>query len=474
MTETPTGPAAPELEPAASARIRSGHTRLDQILEGGLPAGGLTILGGAPGSGKTILAQQYAFHNATPEHPALYLSTVSEPLEKMLRYGEQLDFFDADVIGGAVRYHDLGGALQERGLQGVLDEIVELIKDVVPGIIVIDSFKALSVYAEHPVVFRRFLHDLAGWLSAYPASTFWVGEYDEDEISQAPEFAVADAILQLGKLRTATRDLRALTVLKLRGSGYLPGLHAYRVTSAGLDVYPRLADVGDPSNYANVHERQSSGVQALDEMLEEGYWIGSSTLCAGPSGAGKTLMGLHFIFRGAARGERGIIATLQENPTQLTRIASGFGWTLDASGVDVMYRSPVDVHIDQWVYDLLDAIERTGATRVLIDSLTDLQFASADDIRFREFMYSLTQRCARHGISLFMTTEIPDLFNVNALSQFGVSHLSDNIVLLQYVESEERGIERAITVLKTRASAHRPEVRRFQITADGVVLSDDG
>ena len=79
-----------------------------------------------------------------------------------------------------------------------------------------------------------------------------------------------------------------------------------------------------------------------------------------------------------------------------------------------MYRSPVDIYIDEWVYDLLETVERTGARRVLIDSLTDLQFASPDEIRFREYMYSLVQRLSRQGVSVFMTSELPDLFHVEA------------------------------------------------------------
>ena len=150
-----------------------------------------------------------------------------------------------------------------------------------------------------------------------------------------------------------------LEVLKLRGSGYLSGQHSYRISAAGLSVFPRLADTVDSSSYDLGAERLSTGIDALDEMLTDGYWPGSSTLCAGPSGIGKTLMGLHFIVAGAAVGEHGIIASLQENPTQLTRVAQAFGWTLDDS-VTMMYRSPVDLYVDEWIYELLDTIDRLG------------------------------------------------------------------------------------------------------------------
>ena len=154
---------------------------------------------------------------------------------------------------------------------------------------------------------------------------------------------------------------------------------------------------------------------------------------------------------------------------QLERIVRSFGWALHEPAIELMYRSPVDVYIDEWVYELLETVERVGARRVLIDSLSDLQFAAPDPTRFREYMYSLSQRLSRQGISLFMTSELPDLFRVGRLSEFGVSHLSDNVVLLQYVR-DSAGVRRALTVLKTRASHHQPEIREFTITADGIVL----
>ena len=155
-------------------------------------------------------------------------------------------------------------------------------------------------------------------------------------------------------------------------------------------------------------ERISSGIDALDEMLSEGYWPGASTLIAGPSGCGKTLLGLHFIFGGARDGEPGLIATLQENPSQLERVVRSFDWSLEEDAVEVMYRSPVDIYIDQWFYELLERVERGRVRRVLIDSLDDLGFTTQDEVRFREYMYSLVQRCARNQVSLMMTLEVPD------------------------------------------------------------------
>ena len=198
---------------------------------------------GRPGSGKTILCQQFMFARATEERPAVYLSTVSEPFEKILRYAQTLSFFDRDAIGRSIFYEDLGPAVAgEGGLTAVTERIAALIKERRPGIIAIDSFKALAAFADDAREFRRFLHDLAALLTAFPATCFWIGEYSEDESRTAPEFAVADGIISLATERVNERTLRLIEVTKLRGSDFRSGRHAYRLSADGITVFPRLAD----------------------------------------------------------------------------------------------------------------------------------------------------------------------------------------------------------------------------------------
>jgi circadian clock protein KaiC len=455
----------------ASDRLLSGHGPLDAVLGGGLPANAISLIMGLPGTGKTIVAQQYVFCNGRPDHPAVYFSTVSEPLEKIVRFAQSLDFFDQSAIGTSVFYEDLGAVLSSEGLAGVGRLVAAVLRERRPGLVVIDSFKALHAFEEGDSDFRMFLHDLAGRLTAYPAASLWLGEYEETDVGAMPEFAVADAILDLAAEQVGQRDVRFLQVRKLRGSGFRSGRHSYRLSSSGIQVFPRLADVPDVTAYQLSDARVSSGIPALDDLLADGYWPGASTLIAGPSGSGKTLMGLHFIFNGARSGEPGVIANLQENVTQLRRIAAGFGWSLDEPGVEVMYRSPVDIYIDEWADDLFRAVERTGATRVLVDSLADLRLAAPDEIRFREFVYSLVQRFSRQGVSCLMTFEIHDLFGTGRLPQGEISHLSDNVVLLRYVP-ELAEIKRAVSVIKTRASRHVPVTFKFEIGPDGITLGD--
>jgi circadian clock protein KaiC len=452
-------------------RLSTGNDRLDAVLGGGLVRNSITLLVGAPGSGKTLVAEQCVFAVASVDRPGLYLSTVSEPLDKLLRYGQSLRFFDAEKVGKSVFYDELGSVLNERGLPGTLERIDVLVKEHRPGVVVIDSFKALKVFADSEADFRRFLHELAGRLTALAISTLWVGEYAPEDAMASPEFAVADAVIDLTTKRMGERSIRYLRVLKLRGSDFASGDHSYRLSGDGLVVYPRLADSPDPSNYPTDHKRLSTGIAALDEALGDGYWPGSATLVAGPAGAGKTLMCLHFLYAGAADNEPGILVTFQESRTQLSRIVDRFGWSLTDPGITILDRSPVDLYIDELVYDLLGAIDETGSRRVAIDSLNDLMAAVADPTRTREFSYSLVQRLARAGISLMATLESAELFQIRRLTELGMSHMADNVLLLQHLYSGHE-MKRALTVLKTRGDSHTSTVREFQITSQGITLGE--
>jgi circadian clock protein KaiC len=436
---------------------------------------------GVPGSGKTILSQQYVFHNATADRPALFLSTVTEPLDKIIRYGQSLEFFDpAALRDRRVIYEDLGNILSTNGLGTVgqsgdgevLEAIDGFLKKLRPGLLVIDSFRAFHAFAKDENEFRQFLHGLTRRLTASAVTAIWNAPYTREQALEVAEFAAADGAISLDIQRRGGREMRVLQVMKLRGSGFRSGEHAYRISSAGIDVFPRLADQQDGTTYKLSTARASTGVEALDKMLGDGYWEGSSTLICGPSGVGKTLMGLHFIFQGARTGQPGIHATFQETENQLARIARGFGWSIDEEGVHILSRSLVDMYIDQWVYELLDMIDKTGAKRIVIDSLVDLMVTAGDPLRFREWMYSLVQRCARRGISLMMIVEVPELFQLHRISEGGISHLSDNVVLLQYVQDGSR-LVRAVTVLKTRAARHEPIAHRYEISEQGLVLGDE-
>src|SRR5436190_6119201 len=337
-------------------RISTGNREADEILNGGFPKNSINLIMGLPGTGKTVFAQNLVFHNAGPDRPVLYLTTLSEPVAKVVRYLERFDFYNESKLATEVHYDDVGARLATEGIGAIVPIIEDAIRTLAPKIIVIDSFKALHDLAPSVLELRKMLFELTGTLTAYDTTVFLLGEYTNDQAQQLPEFAVADGILQFMRNPTTTRDERFLRVLKLRGSAYLEGSHAFRIVRHGLEVFPRLVTPHLPENYKIVEERISSGVPGLDALLGGGLWQGSTTLVAGPTGGGKTTIGLQFVLEGVKRGEPSLYANFQENPTQIARVLRNLG--VDAAEAEkkgllkLYYSSPVELQIDSVIVTL--------------------------------------------------------------------------------------------------------------------------
>ncbi|ADO72075.1 uncharacterized protein STAUR_4295 [Stigmatella aurantiaca DW4/3-1] len=312
----PPEPPPPSLSGGKLPRVPTGNPQLDAILGGGFPANSINILMGEPGSGKTILAERLIFANAeVGQRPILYLTTLSEPLEKVVRYLQQFGFYDEEKLtSGAIVYESIAQELEEQGIAAVVPKLKEIIKTLSPSIIVIDSFKAVHDLSTSVPDMRRMLYEVSGLLTAYETTAFFVGEYSEAQISIYPEFAVADGMVELARKKQGTRDERYLRVLKLRGSNYLEGLHAFRITSDGLEVFPRLTSPEVPLSYSVRDARLATGVKGLDTMLQGGVWAGSSTLIEGRTGSGKTTLALQFILEGLKRGDPASTSTSRRTP----------------------------------------------------------------------------------------------------------------------------------------------------------------
>ena len=221
-------------------RLPTGIKGLDQVLGGGYPENSLNVIMGSPGAGKSILAEQLVFAGASKERPALYLTTFSEPIEKFIQNSQAYSFFEPAKIGVEVFYEDLGQPIREKGYAALTDLIMEFVTKQRPRILVFDSFKALAELARTPEEGRLVLFDLATLLANYDCAAFLVGEYAPDAMTELPAFAIADSIISLQRHMLAGNDQRFLCVEKLRGSASAPGLHAFSITSDGIEVFPRL------------------------------------------------------------------------------------------------------------------------------------------------------------------------------------------------------------------------------------------
>lgn len=447
-------------------RLKTGNPNLDDVLNGGFLVNTINVVMGAPGTGKTILAEELVFANATVKAPALYLTTLSEPLDKFIQHGQSYGFFDSAKVGETVFYEDLGAMVRDRGISALAEIVTEMLIQRKPRLIVIDSFKALTELMGTPQERRTIIFDLASVLSAYRCTTFLIGEYSGEMMTDLPEFAVADSILLLIKQSTGVREQRFLRVEKLRGSSSSPGLHAFNISPEGLVLFPRLLTPDVSPLYVSEPERVNTGIAGLDEMIEKGFWRGSTTLIAGPTGSGKTIIGLHFIREGIRNNEPGIYVGFQENPIQLTRVMRSFGWDSDAlfnnEMFELMYRSPVEMQLDSVTAELFKRVQEGRVKRVVIDAIGDLRKSSADVQRFSDFMYALTQWFATKNVTCLLLYELHNLFEASQISDEEVSNMSDNIVLLHFTRDAE--MARAVRIIKTRGSAHDHREHSLRIT----------
>jgi circadian clock protein KaiC len=456
-------------------KLPTGIPGLDRILSGGIPELSVSIVAGPAGSGKSILTQQIVYTNASSTQKALYLTTLSEPALKMFHYLQKFTFCDADKVGSSVIYLDIGESMLERGPEETIATIFKYVEEHKPAIVTVDSFKAIHDMTKDKVEVRKFGFDLSVRLAAWGVTAFFIGEYTQAEIEQEPIFSIADSVLRLHYHPQGLHYQRYVDVLKMRGEDYFTGLHPFTISNAGLTIYPRIKTPEVFPDYEPMLERLPTGLAELDAMLYGGLPQGTATMVAGGAGTGKTLLGLHFVTAGISRGEPSVIVTFQENPVQLRQIAQTFGWDLGAMAAQGLlvhlYNSPVEMQPDVHADIVKTAVRKVGARRVLIDPISDIEMATPDKVRYKDYIYSLVNEFKMQGITMLLTNEIPELFGPFQLSEHGVSFITDNVILLRYVELYGR-MGRALNVMKVRGSQHSTEIREFEITQDGLRIGD--
>ncbi len=464
-----------------SDRIVSGVRNLDEVLSGGIPTGSLVVLAGAPGAGKTILSQQIIFKNASPTKRCVFFQTLSEPTAKTLRYLKQFDLFDpVKLEDGSIEFIDLGEIMRSKGLQEASDLLMTHVKRIKPAFVVIDSFKVFEDLAQSQTELRKFSYEVAIKLMAWECTTFLLGEFSQRDMQSNPLFSIVDGIITLNIREEAGEQQRFIQVTKMRGTNHSRDENAFTITSKGLEIYaPRVTIQRKPEADrimpGNGPYRSKLGIQGLDALLGSGIPYGSTLLVSGVAGTGKTLLLLEFIYRGASElGEKGILFSFEETKERLIANGKGMGWKIEEEikkgNIEIIFIPQPEIFVEKHLLMMKENIERMGALRIAIDSVSVFVHKIKDPQIVREKMFQLgTLVQLAQGIGLF-SADIP--YGTKAISRFGVEEtVVDGIIILSALENGfER--ERFLEIYKLRNTNHVTGKHQLSLGHEGLVLKN--
>jgi len=461
-------------------RLSTGVPGLDEILGGGLPEFSFNLIVGLPGSGKTTLAHQMMFAMTTKERPALFFTVLGESPLKMLRYQQQFSFFDFGKMNDSIRFVNLGDDLVTGHFDRVLARIMKEVEATSPALVFVDSIRSMMMEASPPAVDsispQHFIQLLGIQLSSWQVTSFLLGDYPSENETN-PIVTVADGLLSLSQGVSRNSMVRKIQVLKMRGQATSPGIHTFRITSTGIEIFPAAAISGDSGIAENADraprssKRLTMGVPALDDMLGGGLPSGYSLLVAGPSGSGKTILATAFLSEGVRLGEPGVIVAFEQTPSQSwTRTIDNL---VQAGKIGLINTRLLDLSIDEIVQRMIETIKELKAIRVVIDSLSGFELAVAPTFRedFRESLFRMVSVLAEMGVTVLMTSELEDRYTDFRFSSYGSAFLTDAIIVQRYIEIESR-LKRVMAVVKVRGSSHSNELRQYEITNEGIVIGE--
>lgn len=456
-----------------SDQLPTGIEGLDIILRGGLLRGAGYIIQGPPGAGKTILSNQICFNHTASGGIALYVTLLAESHDRMLGFLQSMEFYNSQIVPQNLVYISAYATLQKEGLAGLIRLLLKETRKRNASLVVFDGLFVAQDVAKDDYSFRTFVHELQG-IAAITGATMLMLTNQMREPS-SPEFTMVDGWLELYNETQELRAVRMIEVHKQRGGAFIRGRHLFRISDAGISIFPRVEAAFSQLTHDNDSEEKiRSGLPVLDAMLKGGYPECSATLFYGPTGSGKTTFGLHFIGQ-STPAEPGLVYGFFETPKRLMVKAHSIGIDLSSmveqKAVEIFWRSPSENLIDEVCYEIIGAVERTGAKHVFIDGLSAIKKSLINPARLPLIINALNHRLRQLGASVVYTMEHRELFLPNDLLVDDLSSFADNIVLLHYA-LRDNVLRRHASILKVRDSDFDAVSREFGITSFGIVFKE--
>jgi circadian clock protein KaiC len=461
----PNSPAEPGI-----ARIASGIQGVDLILGGGFMTGSVQLLLGRPGSGKTIFANQFAFHLASAGHKAAYVTLLAESHARMLSHLAAFSFFDPELVSRRILYMSGYGVLEQSGLDGLLDVVTRTIRDQGSSLLVIDGLTTAKEFSSTTTSFKRFLLRLSTAASLTSCTTLLIAANSRAS-SAIPENSTVDGIVVLQKRQDGPQVIREFVVEKMRATRYALGRHAFDIDKAGLHVWPRLESLPVPNAPDYLEEKPLRfGIRGLDALIGGGVLRGSSTAIVGATGAGKTLLGLQFLHEGVRQNQPGVYLGLREPMSHVMHQAKRVGLDLEpgcrSGGLTLMWFPPTERRLDALAWQLFDIVKEGAKQRVFIDGMEWFLPMLVYPGRLQRFYSSLLAKLTE----LEATTFLAEINSKEEHKSELLLKMSPNNVLALREETRGRQTVKTIVALKVQGSQHDLSPRRIYISERGLFV----
>ncbi|SCZ62143.1 ATPase domain-containing protein [Thiohalomonas denitrificans] len=474
-------------------RMETGIAGLDRALEGGLPAGRVVLISGESGTGKTVFVNEFIYRGISRYgQPGVFVTFEEPPAEIAANvrgfgwdYGRLVDEGRLAFVDAGMGDRTLSVELdQHYDLAPVIARIRAAVERIGAKRVAVDSMGNLFGRLGSSCAIRNLFHNLCLELKALGVTTLITAERGDGKRQTrfGVEEYVADGVIDLSMAPGQQETLRKIVVRKLRGTHYRSGNIQYTIGADGITVFAKIpVDRSFTATRADVRKRFE--IPGFDSLLDGGLPEGHIALISGNTGTGKTSFALHFVKAGIDAGEPCVYVALEEPSAQLRRTGESYGWdmmALERSGLLTFIDIPlIDIVPDQVLYGIAEAVEATGARRIVLDSISSLESATLSSEQVRQFMVQLNEFCKSRSVTCVAPYLNPDVFGATqgqllgqtATSDMRLSSVVDAVVLLRYVERGQR-VKRLVHVLKLRGSNHDNAIYMYRLSDGGVIIGE--
>ncbi len=443
--------------------VKTGISGLDSILSNGIPRGNIILVEGAIGTGKTTLGLEFIYRGAKEfGEPGIVVLFEVSP-EKLVRdaaqFGWDLAALERDHL---VKIIFTTRQVFRQELQQADSLLLEEAAKMGARRIFVDGAAGVIISAtgQEP---RDAFHILVEGLQREQLTAVLAVEantLDGSHVTALPEESIADTVIRLRMEDASRATVRSIEIVKSRGHDFQMGRHSFRIVDGhGLEVYRRVqAPRGrDHAAAFNTDTRVSTGVAGLDPIVNGGYFLGSTTVVAGISGVGKSVMALQFVAEGAKLGERTLMFSLDEQVPQILRNARTIGIDLqpeiDRGLVRLHYDPPQEIEVDRHFHDIERIVREFQPKRVVFDSISTYGSSLGTRGRvFRDFFHALVALMKEAQTATVYNHENPEMLGMSTMmGEFAMSSLVDNIILMNWIEMGDT-FRLGLTVAKMRAN----------------------